>query len=167
MLQRLVLTFLLIATPAKPQELIGHIAGSLQGSETDWFVTTSEYGGQSDWSGDPDYALVNIFGHRNANTTLEIPGAVAFSFEMVAESGGYNVLGSTVTYFRQADIIYMSQTDKAEIQVEQAVFEEGELSVSGKFAATLGATEDFGQTLDMSDSRVVQGTFEATLLILE
>lgn len=166
-MQRLVLTFLLIATPAVPQELTGHIAGSLQGFETDWFVTTSEYGGQSDWSGDPDYALVNIFGHRNANTILEIPGAVALNFEIVAESGGYNVLGSTVTYFRQEDAVYASGMDKAEIQVDQATFDGDELSISGKFAATLGATEDFGQTFDMSDTRIVQGTFEATLLILE
>ncbi len=149
------------------QDVVGHITGLLQGYQSVWFVTSSVEGGQSDWSGDETYALVTILGHTTANTVLETSGALALSFEMISEAGGYNVLGREIAYYRQPEILYLSKPDNAEIQVTSAMFEEGQLHIVGKFAGTLHATDDFGATFDLADSRIVAGSFDAELLILE
>ncbi len=149
------------------QDVTGHISGTLQGYASEWFITASAEGGQSDWSGDETYAWVTILGHTTANTVLETEGALSLSFEMIPEIGGFNVLAREIIYYRQPEKMYLSQQDSAEIQVTSAAFEDGELHVTGKFAATLGSTDDFGATIDMNDPRIVAGTFDATLLILE
>ena len=149
------------------QEIIGQINGTLQGYERIWFVTTSQEGGQSSWGGDEEYAWVGISGHTAENTVLETTGAIWLSFELIREAGGFNVLAREIAYYRTPNIMYISQSDKAEIQVTAAEFSDGELQISGKFAGTLGRTPDSGQTIDMSDNRRVEGVFDAKLLLLE
>jgi hypothetical protein len=163
----LLATALLWPLPSAAQEVVGTISGTLEGRPAQWFVTSSAEGGQSDWSGDETYALVTILGHRAANTVLETEGALVLSFEILSESGGYNVLGRDISYYRQQDRVYMSEVEAAEIRVTSAVFDEGLLTIEGEFAGTLGATEDFGQVVNMEDSRKVSGTFQTSLLILE
>lgn len=158
---------LLLTQPATAQDVRGQIDGTLQGYASQWFVTASDEGGQSDWSGDESYAIVAILGHRAANTVLDTEGALALTFEMIPEAGGYNVLGREIAYYRQPEILYLSQGDSAEIQVTEATFDGGQLHVTGKFAGTLGATDDFGETFSVDDARIVAGTFEATLLVME
>jgi uncharacterized protein (UPF0297 family) len=148
-----------LAAPA--QEVIGTIGGNLQGRPANWFVTASAEGGQSDWIGDETYAQVTILGHATVNTVLETTGALMLSFEMVQEAGGYNVLGRDITYYRRPDKAYVSGENEAEIQVTHVEFDDGLLTLSGKFAGTLSVTDE------TTDTRVVSGSFDASLLILE
>ena len=157
----------LFSQAIQAQEVIGHINGTLQGYERIWFVTTSQEGGQSSWGGDEEYTWVGISGHTAANTVLETTGALWLSFELIREAGGFNVLAREIAYYRTPSIMYISQSDKAEIQVTAAEFIDGELQISGKFAGTLGRTMDSGLTLDMTDNRRVEGIFDAKLLLLE
>ncbi len=161
----MLLVFFPLATQA--QETIGQIVGTLQGYESRWFVTTSAEGGQSSWGGDADYTWVEISGHTSENTVLETAGSIWLSFELIREAGGFNVLAREIAYYRTLDIMYISQSDKAEIQVTAAEFIDGELQISGKFAATLGRTADSGQTIDIKDNRRVEGIFNTKLLLLE
>ncbi len=167
MLRLIPILLLLFPAPLRAQEVIGQIDGTLQGFATHWFVTSSAEGGQSSWDGDETYAWVSIFGHAIPNTVLETAGSVSLTFEIVPDAGGYIVLAREIGYYRTPDILYLSQTDKAEIQVTAAEFDDGALHISGKFAGTLGRSDDFGATIDMQNSRQVEGTFDATLLLLE
>lgn len=167
-MHRLISVLLLLFPAAlRAQEVVGNIDGTLQSYANNWFVTSSPEGGQSSWDGDETYAWVSIFGHATANTVLETAGAISLTFEIVPEAGGYNVLAREIGYYRTPDMHYLSQTDKAEIQVIAAEFDDGALHISGKFAGTLGRSDDFGATIDMQNSRQVAGTFDTTLLLLE
>jgi hypothetical protein len=162
-----ILALLAFPLPLAAQEVTGTISGTLQGYDSSWSVTRSAEGGLSDWSGDESWAWISLTGHATANTVLDLTGALTLAFELGDGATDPHVLAREITYSRQPGILFRTRPGSGEVEVTAAVFDEADLHLEGRFAATLYRLGPDGSEVLPPETRVVAGTFTADLLLLE
>lgn len=152
---------LLAATPAAAQQVTGQIAATLDGETRGWFITETEEMSQSDWSGTPEWAMVSLLGHTTPDTIMNSREALMIGFTATGPGPATDV---EIRFLAEGlSKAYVAKEDNAAVTIESLSAKGDRLSLSGSFTATMGYTEDFGRTIDMANSRAIEGTFEADI----
>lgn len=155
------------AAPAAAQEVLGTIAGTLGGEAREWYVTASDEGSQSDWSGSDTWATVSLMGHAAADTTFRTREALSIGFTLTERAGATD---PEVSYFVEGiSKAYVGNPDETglTITVDDYAFAEGVLTLSGTVTGTLAYSEDFGRSLDQGDTVEIDVAFETAVRELQ
>jgi len=160
---------LTIFSGATAQDVTGRIVAAIEGNEQTWFVTSLDGTSQSDWSGDPNFANVSIWGHPVENTTSAIKGSLLIGFQLVKSAGDHSAWTVEVSYLEDGygGMYRVVEDDDASLTVESVSLDGDLLTVSGAFTAAMFYATNYGRDVDPSNSQSVEGAFTVTLSKLE
>lgn len=154
----------LIPLAALSQEVTGEITATIDGDQRTWFIVESNGASQSSWKGTGGYADVLLFGHASDDTITDETEALTIRFGVTNLDGTNTTELPEIAYLKDGLLeSYVADSENAEVSVNSMEVEGERLAISGTFEATLGFTDDLGQTVDMSRSREISGSFDAVI----
>lgn len=121
---------------------------------------------QSDWSGSESYASVNIYSRPSDDASQDLFSTFTLGFDLV---NGAASNGEAGLQERREDSVLRryGETDEDAgglvVRIENSSVSGDELSVAGSFQTQMGASENYGRDIDLSDPVTVEGTFDVIL----
>ena len=119
---------------------------------------------QSDWSGSRDYGSVSITVRPTDNATREKFRGFNIGFEFGGDQASNPearlariAAGDVEQLFGKAD------TGGLSVQIQSVSVSGDELTIAGTFSGVLGASSDYGRTIDQANSVPVSGSIAVTL----
>ncbi|SHG70674.1 hypothetical protein [Marivita hallyeonensis] len=120
----------------------------------------------SDWTGSPGFAKVSILSRPTEVATWERFQSLRLAFDLLRTGATTPEL----SLLRRRDDAGFerwygrSESGGLTVVITERSLNDTELTVSGSFTGTLGRSDNFGQTIDLSEPMPVSGRFEVTLL---
>lgn len=159
--------FIPMASPILAQEVLGTFEARQDDTFRTWFMTRDGAQSQSGWQQIvPGYVDVSLWGHATDDTATSVNEALILDFGVMTSAGAPVVMEPTLQYLSAGYGGGWLALDDTSLSVAIETFDVSDtgLTVAGTFTATLTySTDVMRQTLDPSQTQIMEGRFSAVL----